>query len=123
MAQCSGCGGSCQSCGGCAKALTLTPGEIDMLQKLAQIPFLPIARKADTMTAIYLEDTEQTVEEYAGIIACLEKKALIDADYRQPLSGFDYSAYRAWPVHGSIALTARGQTVVEILELQGITEE
>ncbi len=123
MAQCSGCGGSCESCGGCAKALTLTPEEIAMLQKLAQIPFLPIARRADTMTAIYLEDTEQSIEEYAGIIACLEKKNLIDVDYRKPLSGFDYKAYTAYPVHGSMALTMRGQSVVELLELQGISEE
>ena len=123
MAKCSGCGGSCESCGGCAKALVLTPGEIALLQKLAQIPFLPVARKADNMTAIYLEDTAQSVETYSQIIACLEKKDLIDADYRAPLSGFDYSAYGAYPVHGSIALTARGQSVVELLELQGVTEE
>ena len=123
MANCSGCGGSCESCGGCAKALVLTPGEVALLQKLAQIPFLPVARKADSMTAIYLEDTTQSVETYSQIIACLEKKDLIDADYRKPLSGFDYSAYGAYPVHGSIALTARGQAVVELLDLQGIAEE
>ncbi len=123
MAHCSGCGGSCENCGGCAKALTLTPGEVAMLQKLAQIPFLPVARKTDDMTAIFLEDTQQTREEYSNIIACLEKKELIDVDYRQLLSGFEYSAYAAFPVHGSIALTARGQAVVELLELQGFSEE
>lgn len=123
MANCSGCGGSSESCGGCAKALVLTPGEIALLQKLAQIPFLPVARKADDMTAIYLEDAEQSIACYSNSIACLEKKDLIDTDYRSPLSGFDYSAYSAYPVHGSIALTARGQSVVEFLELQGITEE
>lgn len=74
------------------------------------------------MTPIYLEDTRYTREEYSLILECLEKKGLIDIDYRQSLSGFDYSAYAGFPCHGSIALTARGQTVVEMLELQGFGE-
>ena len=113
------CSGNCGSCGGCAKELVLTPMEMDMLQTLAQIPFLPVARKADDMTPVYLEDTRYTREEYSLILACLEKKGLIDMDYRQSLSGFDYSAYAAFPCHGTIALTQRGQTVLEMLELQG----
>ena len=42
---CSGCasGGGCSGCGG---TLTLTAGERDFLMELAQIPFLPVARKA-----------------------------------------------------------------------------
>ena len=32
------------------------------------------------------------------------------------------SAYTGYPVHGSIALTARGQTVLDMLEIQGIEE-
>jgi len=116
------CSGNCGSCGGCAKELVLTSMEIEMLQTLAQIPFLPVARKGDTMTPIYLEDTRYTREEYSLILECLEKKGLIDIDYRQSLSGFDYSAYAGFPCHGSIALTARGQTVVEMLELQGFGE-
>ena len=117
------CGGNCSSCGGCAKALVLTPMELDMLQTLAQIPFLPVARKADDMTPIYLEDTRYSREDYSLILACLEKKGLIDIDYRQNLAGFDYSAYAEFPCHGSMALTQRGQTVVEMLELQGFGEE
>ena len=113
------CSGNCGSCGGCAKELVLTHMEMDMLQTLAQIPFLPVARKADDMTPIYLEDTRYTREEYSLILTCLEKKGLIDMDYRQSLSGFDYSAYAAFPCHGTIALTQRGQTVLEMLELQG----
>ena len=117
------CGGNCGSCGGCAKELVLAPMELDMLQTLAQIPFLPVARKADDMTPIYLEDTRYSREDYSLILACLEKKGLIDIDYRQSLSGFDYSAYKGFPCHGSMALTQRGQTVVEMLELQGFGEE
>jgi glucose-inhibited division protein A len=49
-----------------------------------------------------------------------EKKALIDIDYHLPLKGFEYSAYAAYPLHGSMALTQRGQQVLELLEVQGV---
>lgn len=120
MSQCPS--GSCQDCGGCAKELTLTPQEISILDTLKQIPFLPVARKADDMTPIYLEQSNYSTEEYSLILQVLEKKNLISLDYDKPLSGFDMSAYKGYPVHGSMALTARGQTVVEMLELQGIGE-
>ena len=118
-----GCSGNCGSCGGCAKQLTLTDGEIGVLQKLGQIPFLPVARKADDMTPVYLEDTDHTREEYSLILQVLETKGLISLDYDKPLKGVDMTAYHGLPVHGSMALTARGQTVVEMIELQGIQEE
>ena len=117
------CNGNCASCGGCAKELVLTEAELQMLQKLAQIPFLPVARKADDMTPIYLEDSDYTTQEYSLILAFLEKKGLVDLDYRQALTGFDYSAYGAYPCHGSIALTAKGQTVLDLLDRQGLQEE
>ena len=118
----SGCGNCCGSCGSCGE-MVLSPGEVEMLQKLGQIPFLPVARKADDMTPIYLEDTQHTREEYSLILACLEKKGLIDLDYRQSLAGFDYSAYAGYPCRGSFALTQRGQSVLEMLELQGFGVE
>lgn len=118
----SGCNHNCASCSGCGKALSLTQEEIDMLQTLAQIPFLPVARRADSMTPVYLEDEKHTKEEYSLILECLEKKGLISLDFDKPLSGFDDCAYKAYPVRGSMALTIRGQTVVELLELQGIEE-
>ncbi len=114
------CSGNCGSCGGCAKELTLSPGEIAMLQTLGQIPFLPVARRADDMTPIYKEEQEYTPEEYSLILQLLEKKGLITLDYDKPLSGASMAAYRDYPVHGSMALTARGQAVVELLEKQGI---
>ena len=114
------CSGNCGSCGGCAKELVLTSMEIEMLQTLAQIPFLPVARKGDTMTPIYLEDTRYTREEYSLILQCLEKKGLIDISYDAPLPGADMSAYKGYPVHGSFALTERGYTVLDLLEKQGI---
>jgi len=120
MGNCHSCGGSCGQCGGCAGSLVMTEAEIHMLQTLSQIPFLPVARKSSDMTPVYLEETGQ---DYSMILACLEKKGLIDIDYHTPLGGFDYSAYAAYPLHGSFALTARGQRVIETLDLQGATEE
>ena len=119
MSGCGNCSGDCASCGGCTGALVLNPGEVEMLLKLAQIPFLPIARRMDDPSPVYLEDTRYTPEEYSLILQCLEKKNLISLDFDKPLAGFDDTAYFAWPIRGSMALTARGQQVVELLEIQG----
>ena len=116
------CNGNCGCCGGCDGVLTLTDGEIEMLQKLGQIPFLPVARKAGDMNPVYLEDADKTPEEYSLILQVLEKKGLISIDYDAPLSGADMEKYSAYPVHGSMALTAGGQSVLETLETQGIME-
>ena len=113
------CNGNCGGCTGCAKQLSLTEGELHILKSLGQIPFLPVARKAEDMTPVYLEDNAYSQEDYSLILQVLEKKNLISIDY-DPLPGADMSAYKGYPVHGSMALTARGQTVVELLELQGI---
>ena len=117
------CSGNCSSCGGCAKELVLTPMEMDMLQTLAQIPFLPVARKVSDMIPIYLEDNAYTKDEYSMILQMLERKELIDIDYGYPLSNYDMSAYDGYPVHGSIALTNRGQKVLDTLEVQGVQED
>ena len=114
------CNHNCAACGGCAATLELTDGEISLLRELEQFSFLPVARRADDMIPVYLEDDRYSREAYSLILQCLEKKGLIDIDYRAPLAGADMSAYRGLPVHGSIALTARGQTVVELLAVQGI---
>lgn len=114
------CNHNCASCSGCASTLELTDGEIGLLRELGQFSFLPVARRADDMIPVYLEDTARSREEYSLILQCLEKKGLVDIDYRSPLAGADMSAYKGFSVHGSIALTQRGQTVVEMLEVQGI---
>ena len=118
-----GCSGNCSTCGGCARELVLSGGEIALLQSLGQIPFLPVARRADDMTPVYLEDTCYTQAEYSLILQCLEKKDLVSILYDKPLSGADMSAYRGYPVHGSIALTQRGQQVLEWMQIQGIQTE
>lgn len=115
-----GCSGNCGSCGGCARELVLSREEIDILQLLGQVAFLPVARKADDMTPICLECPGEQV---SLALQVLEKKELISIDYDRPLTGAAMDAYKGYPVHGSIGLTARGQTILEMLEIQGITEE
>ena len=116
MQQCNGCkGGCCEGCG----SLVLGPDEVVILRKLGQIPFWPVARRADDMTPVFREDTEYPEETYSLLLQLLEKKGLIDLDYGKTLGGFDMAAYKEFPVHGSMALTARGQQVLEALEIQG----
>ena len=113
------CNGNCGSCGGCARELTISQQEMDFLMKFAQIPFLPVARKLGDLEPVYLE---QDAPEDAGLILqILEKKGLISLDYDKPLKGFDDSAYEAYPIRGSMALTERGHTVLELIERQGVT--
>lgn len=120
---CNNCSGNCGSCSGCSATLELTEGEVRVLNALGQYSFLPVARRADDMTPVYLEEQEYTKEEYSLILQCLEKKKLIDLDYSAPLTGADMDAYKGYPVYGSIALTERGQNVLELLDLQGFAEE
>ena len=116
MHDCTSCSGSC---GGCARELTLGPAEVSILQTLAQIPFLPVARRIDDASPIYLEDDAYTTEEYSLILQLLERKGLITLDFDRPLKNANPGPYAAWPIVGSMALTARGQSVVDLLELQG----
>ena len=93
-----------------------------MLESLGQFGFLPVARKADDMTPVYLEEQDYPVEEYSLILQCLEAKGLIRMDYDAPLKGADMGAYKGYPVHGSMALTQRGQQVLELIQVQGMEE-
>ncbi|MBP3684788.1 MAG: hypothetical protein J6J12_07485 [Oscillospiraceae bacterium] len=112
------CNGNCASCSGCARELVMTQKEIDFLNTLAQVAFLPVARTMGDLTPIYLEEGNR--EEMSLLLQILEKKGLISLDYDKPLKGFDDGAYTAYPIRGSMALTERGQKVVELLEYQGI---
>ena len=122
-----GCSGNCSSCadcsgcGGCARELVITKKELAFMQELGQVAFLPVTRTMGDLTPVYLESGDQ--EENSLLLQCLEKKGLISLDYDKPLRGFDYSAYSAYPICGSMALTERGQKVLEMLDMQGISEE
>ena len=116
------CGGNCGSCGGCGASLTLSAPELQFLERLGQIPFLPVARRAYDMLPVFLEDDDLSAEVYTKVLVNLEAKGIISIDYDKPLQGVDMSAYAAYPVQGSIALTAWGQQVLETVQLQGIQE-
>ena len=126
------CAGSCESCRsencncsscGHANELVITKPELDFILELAETPFLPVARTMGDLTPVYLEKGKEKQEEMSLVLQCMEKKGLISLDYSIPLKGFDDSAYAAYPIRGSMALTERGQKVLELLELQGIGEE
>lgn len=118
---CESCG-SCGSCGGCSGALVLTREEIAFLRFLGQIPFLPVARNLADPTPVYPE-SDRDRETDSLVLQCLEKKGLISLDFEKPLRGFDSPAYAAFPIRGSMALTQRGQLVLDMMDLQGIGEE
>ena len=113
------CTGNCGGCSGCAGTLMLTPQEMEFLRYLGQIPFLPVARTAADPTPVYRE--EGAPEQAGLLIQCLEKKGLISVDFDIPLAGCD--AYQDYPIRGSMALTRRGQLVLEMLEYQGAQME
>ena len=118
-----GCCGSCGSCGGSGgRELWVTPGEIELLERFAQYAFLPVARKWDSETPVYLEDGPEKAVLWGDLLTAMQFKGLISIDYDQPLSGFDYAGYEAYPCRGSMALTAEGQRAIEILEIQGAEE-
>ncbi len=118
MKHCDTCS-NCSGCGGCDHSLTITQGELEILESLSQIPFLPIARKMGDPSPVYLEEDAHSPEEYTLILQCLEKKGLVSLDFDLPIKNADYSAYEDCPIHGSMALTQRGQQVIELLERQG----
>ncbi|MBQ7330250.1 MAG: hypothetical protein IJW94_00410 [Oscillospiraceae bacterium] len=115
MSKCNHCGG-CGKCSGCGGALELNQGELTLLQHMGQIPFQPIGAAREE-EPVYLGDGELSKEEYTAVIACLEKKGLVDLEWGVMLKGFD--GYGAYPIKGTMTLTKRGQQVLEILDIQG----
>ena len=120
---CGSCSGGCGSCGGCARELVITKQELEFLQELGQVAFLPVARTMGDLTPVYLEKGTAYQEEMSLLLQCMEKKGLISLDYDKPLKGFGEEAYAAYPIRGSMGLTERGQKVLELLEYQGLPEE
>lgn len=119
-AECKGsCGGCCGSCGSCG-TMELAQEEIELLERLTQIPFWPVARRVDSMEPHCFEENSMGPERCSLALQCLEKWGLISIDYDKPLPGAYGPDYEPYPVKGSFALTARGQQVVELLEIQGI---
>ena len=64
---------------------------------------------------------DQQADSHCDIcLQVLEQKNLVSLDYDRPLAGAYDSRYAPYPVKGSVALTAKGQTVVEMLDISGI---
>ena len=118
----SSCGGCQKSCTGCSPALYLTEEELTLLRLFGEVSFLPVARRPDGETPVCLEEGAGEQETVSQVIVALERKGLIDLDYNLPLQNFDYSAYAAWSRRGSMALTARGQEVLDVLDIQGVED-
>ena len=116
MDHCSQCGG-CGGCSGCG-SIELNPGEVAVLLNLGQLAYLPIGGESYDGMPVLLGDENLTAEESGLVLLCLEKKGLVSLERDQPLKG--YSGYGNYPLRGSVALTAKGQQVLELLEIQGI---
>ena len=118
-----GCGSCCHRCGSCGQqdSLYLTPSELEILQQLAVTPFLPAGFNNRGKHPICLECSGDR-EAVSDTLLALRQKRLLSLDPEIPLQGFDYSAYEDLPLHGSLALTALGQQVLELLEIQGAEE-
>ncbi len=110
----SGCGGSCG--GGCGGGIpqssnplevTISPPEEAFLQKLAQCPFLPVARflfraknpeaqEHMSLEPVFLETGEEDfplIKGNAHVILSLLQKNIVSVDYDSPLEGSDPAVY------------------------------
>ena len=111
------CNGNCGSCSGCARELELTEMELEFLKELGEVAFLPVARNMGDLDPVYPENPS---EEFSLLLQCLEKKGLVSLDYHLPLKGYSHPEYDRFPIRGSMALTQRGQQVLELVEYQGV---
>lgn len=117
---CESCTSCKESCGSCARQITLTPAEVDLLWQFSQTPFLPMAGGFDLKKPIYLEDSKYEPEIYSDALLALRQKGLIRIDFDLPLQNFDYTAYQSYPMYGSMALTSAGQDIVDQLEVENL---
>ena len=122
MSGCGGCGGCGSACGGCrSHVLLLTELEMQLLRQFGELAFLPVACTRTSETPVYLTTLDSRAAVSAAILA-LQIKRLISVDFALPLQGFDYAGYEAYPIRGSMALTAAGQEALDSLEIQGCGE-
>ena len=73
---------------------------------------------------VFTDDNSPVPASADDISACLhalEAKQLISVDDNIPIAGYDYSAYHGFSIHGSMALTAFGQDILDSLIYQNST--
>ena len=114
------CAGGCTGCAG--GVLQLSREEYGFLLGFAQLPFLPAAAKQSSGPPVCIAGTGGEAVS-PKTIASLVERGLIRVDYDIPLLNFDYGEYRDYPLHGSMALTAFGQEIIELMEIQGVEVE
>ena len=110
---CGGCSGGCGGCSGCGLELELTEEEISFLHRLGECAFLPVIQEKEA--PVFPEEAGKEL-----LLQILEKKGLISLDYDKPLKDYHTPAYDAAAIRGSMALTKRGQDVLELMEYQGV---
>ena len=132
MASCGGCGGcasgGCASggcsagCGGCGSGdMYLSELEITILTRFAETPFYPVGHDMALTRPVCLE-WDEPEGDVSDALEALQRKGLIEIDADEPLRGFSYGGYEKFQRHGSMALTARGQLVLDLMDIQGIGE-
>lgn len=131
---CSGCGSTQKGCAGggcgrcCGRRPVLAERHTALLRELAALCFLPIVRLADdaAFPLLLFDPTEtiETVRQRGEALDELSRAGLLSIDDDLPLSGCDYAEYLQSPLcasgafsRGSIALTGRGQALIEDLFL------
>ena len=114
------CNGNCASCSGCGRELELTRGELEFLKQLGEVAFLPVARTTGDLNPVFPENPP---EGFSLMLQCLEKKGLVSLDYHLGMKGYSHPDYDRFPIRGSMALTQRGQQVLERVEYQGIRQD
>ena len=83
------------------------------LRRLGECAFLPVIQEKES--PFFPEEPGNEL-----LLQILEKKGLISLDYDKPLKDYHTPAYDASPIRGSMALTKRGQDVLELMEYQGV---
>ena len=101
-------------CGACQSGSSISPLARELLTVFAQTPFLPIALDKDS-GQIVLVDPELETEAASLALRELQRRRLVSVDHDFLLSKASYDGYEGW-AHGSAALTARGQDMLDLLE-------
>lgn len=108
-------GGGCGTC--CRGVLKLDKTEADLLRKLSQLAFLPLAFTPEKQPVFY-DQSLAPPEALSEAIAALLQKGLITADDRLLLN-YAYEEYAGFAHRGSMALTTAGQDLAELLDING----
>lgn len=109
------CGACCG--GACRTDNALSALEIELLEQFAVTPFLPLVKEAGS-GKLHLLETDLNEDAARIALSLLQRRGLVSVDAELPLENTDYSAYIGFS-HGSAALTAHGQEILDELEFGG----